>query len=356
MSRWGKAAGGLGLRWVVAALHVVFAIVAGNVCVQARAEDAASVPSSVFAAQVTVAQGAAHACAVSAAACHAASLPDQERVSDAPTGAFTVSWRWLEDALTAVKSAPAAQRIQAMQAVSAHLTELAAEAGTDVGEPPAAIGRARAAANAALARPEFRADQGPGWIERQIAHVEDWIMGLFTGMDRLGKRAPWLAPLIEWGCFGLAAAGLLWFVRQSLARQALRISLADSAALGPRGNRDSADWARMAEERAAARDWREAVHCLYWAAIAGMESRRAWKFNPTRTPREYLLLLPPNSDAHRALRALTRSFERVWYGREEAGEEEYRAALASFRALETARPERVVVAGPAGPLALPGGA
>ncbi len=96
------------------------------------------------------------------------------------------------------------------------------------------------------------------------------------------------------------------------------------------------DWARLAEERAAAQDWREAIHCLYWAAIVALESRQAWRPNPTRTPREYLRLLRPGSEAQRLLRALTGLFERVWYGHGEIGEAEYRAAQASFAALSAA--------------------
>ncbi len=228
-----------------------------------------------------------------------------------------------------------------MQEAQKHLGTLAAEASIPLPLAAAAeFKQARAAANVALAREEFRATEGPTWIERQLAKAQDWVLRLFTGMDRLGKRAPWLAPAIEWGCFATAAAGLLWFVRQSLARQALRISLTDGAALAGRGDRDSADWARLATDRAAAQDWREAVHCLYWASIALMEARRAWKPNATRTPREYLRLLRPGSEAQAALRELTRIFERIWYGHADADQLQYSAALARFRLLESARPEK----------------
>ena len=100
------------------------------------------------------------------------------------------------------------------------------------------------------------------------------MLRLFTGIGPTwGKRAPWLAPSVEWGCFALAAAGLLWFVRQSLARQALRISLSEGAAAGrERGDRHSADWARhgagASRRRRLARS--RSIPC-YWAAIALME-------------------------------------------------------------------------------------
>ena len=312
-------------------------------CVAAAAQmlnNNGTVPLGTFLDQVAGAQGLAAACARSAEACVATSLPGPEQVVGQASGSFRVDWEWLRSSLAAARPAASGERQKQMEAAAAHLTELAAEARGPERLSSDTFRKARTAANAALVRDEFRAAEGPSWFDRQVARVQDWFLQLFTGMDRLGQRAPWLAPAIEWACFGMAAAGLLWFVRQSLARQALRISLSEGAALGWHGDRDAADWAKLAEERAAARDWREAVHCLYWAAIALMESRRAWRPNPTRTPREYLRLLRPGSASQQALHDLTRGFERIWYGDTMADESQYQAVLTSFRALEAARPER----------------
>ncbi len=123
-----------------------------------------------------------------------------------------------------------------MRSAGNYLDEMAAqtaEAGEPSGEA-AGFQRARAAANSVLARDEFRAAEGPGWLDRQVARLEDWLGRLFMGMEGVGARNPWLAPLIEWRCFALAAAGLVFFVRRSLARQSLRI------ALGERGGRTAA--------------------------------------------------------------------------------------------------------------------
>ncbi|HLI76677.1 MAG TPA: DUF4129 domain-containing protein, partial [Acidobacteriaceae bacterium] len=300
----------------------------------APAEATRVVSGTAFAAQLTAAQETIASCERNAAACDGGSLPDREEVQGLPGGTFTVGWQWLRDALAAAKTASGKDRTEAMDASRTHLVSLAAAAGLGQSVPAGEFAAARSAANAALARDEFRAAVGPSWTERQLSRIQDWFFKLFTGMDRLGRHAPWLAPLIEWGCFGLAVAGLLWYVRQSLARQALRIALLEGAPLTGQGDLDAADWGRLAEERAAAGDWREAIHCLYWAAIALLESRRAWRPNATRTPREYLRLLRPGSEAHAALRSLTRSFERAWYGHAEADQSDYRAALGSYRSLE----------------------
>lgn len=329
---------------------------------RARAEAPTVVPAGTFAAQITDARALAEACAASADACTAPKLPDRERVQGAAGGDFELSWTWLSEAMAkGQKSTAQADRAKLMSVVEAHLLRLGQEANAGQTVPDASFSRARTAANAALAREEFRAvAEGPSWLERQMARLQDWFLRMFTGMDRLGRRAPWLAPTIEWACFGLAAGGLLWFVRQTLARQALRIALSEGAALASRGERDSANWAQLAEQHASAAQWREAIHCLYWAAVALMETRRAWKPNATRTPREYLRLLRPGSEAQRALRELTRTFEAAWYGHAQADEGQYRRALGSFRSLEAAKPERPGVAGETAatppPLAAAGGA
>jgi hypothetical protein len=72
---------------------------------------------------------------------------------------------------------------------------------------------------------------------------------------------------------------------------------------------------------------------LYWAAIVLLEARRAWRHNPTRTPREYVRLLKPGSARQRALRGLTQVFERVWYGLRGADAAEYARAREMYEAL-----------------------
>ncbi len=321
-----------------------FACLAAVSCHPVQAAAVKSVSADAFRGEIAGLRQLADACAADPKACDRGKVPETQKIEGAPGGSFQISWGWLAETLVSAGRASPGDRAKAMQAVSLHLRtlETEAEGAGQAGTPPAAFRSARTAATAALARDEFRASiEGPGWLDRQLARLQDAILALFTGMGRLGQRAPWLAPLVEWSCFGLAAAGLLWFVRGSLARGALRLSLSEGASPVSHGEHDAADWARLAEEHAAARDWREAVHSLYWAAISLLEGRRAWKPNATRTPREYLRLLRPGSEAQGLLRELTRQFERVWYGHAEAQESQYRVALGSYRALEAAKPERL---------------
>lgn len=307
----------------------------------AYAQKTPSLSREAFTAEVASLQQLVAACAANAGSCDGGKVPAPQQVSAGPDGSFHADWGWLKEALQTAKAASAKDRASGMRVVESHLAVLSGQAGAMSISPPAAFRQTRAAANATLARAEFQSvTQGPTWWDRQLARMQDAILRLLFGMGKLGERAPWLAPAIEWSCFGLAAAGLLWFVRRNLVRQALRISLTEGAALASRGDGKAADWARLAAEQSAAGRWREAVHSLYWAAIALLEGRRAWRPNTTRTPREYLPLLRPGSEAEQALRQLTRSLERIWYGDAEADEAQYLAAMACFRTLETAKPER----------------
>ena len=320
----------------------------------ARADAGAAVPIAVFRTQITEARGAASACAGNADACAAAVLPSDETLSGADRP-ITVSWGWLREAFGAARRAQQRERADSMQAAEAHLDELAAEVDAPQAVTAPEFGRARREADAALARDEFRVTQAePTWLDRQYARLQDLLLKALFGLTRLGQGAPWLAPFIEWSCFLLAAAGLLYFLRQSLQRQALRIALGGGAMGAARTAHDATDWHAQALLFAAAAAWREAVHALYWAGISLLESRRAWRPNAARTPREYVRLLPPGSPAQRALATLTRSLEGVWYGHAAGDEAAYRAALASFEALETANPSGRTAGAPIDAAALAG--
>lgn len=311
----------------------------------AQAASASATPGPIslgaYLAEITAARQRVFACAGAAKACGADGLPGDQQVSRGAAGAFRVSWQWLANTLTGTASLSRVDRERTMRRADAHLLQLAEEAQGDAGTAElASFAVSRAAAQRVLARPEFRAASGPGWWARHLARLQDWILRLLSGMGRVGSRLPWLAAAIEWSCFGLAATGLLWFLWRNLTRQALQVSLSEAGPLAGWSERDAADWRQMADGQAAAGAWREATHSLYWAGVALLESRRAWRPNSTRTPREYLPLLKPGSEAQRALEVLTHSLEAAWYGQAATDETQFRAAQQSFQQLERARPER----------------
>jgi hypothetical protein len=98
-------------------------------------------------------------------------------------------------------------------------------------------------------------------------------------------------------------------------------------------------WLKDAQGAAGNGAWREAIHSVYWASISRLESARLWPADRARTPREYLGLLSGSDPRQSALMALTRSFERTWYGGRSADAAEFNAAL---EAAARARSERAV--------------
>jgi hypothetical protein len=276
-------------------------------------------------------QAVVSACAGDVAACDAKKVGDDVEVGDpGKQGGYAVRWGWLRDALTKAHDAKKPEdRAAAMKDAAAHLDEMAAETGS----APADVAKARGAVNAILATEEFGEAKGPSWWDIQKQKFWNFVEKLIDGVGHLGETVPWLLTALEWTFYLGAPALMLFLVLRAFSKQRLQVSLADGAALASGWDRESEDWAKLAEASAAAGDWREAVHGLYWAAIVYLEARRAWRHNPARTPREYVRLLKPGSVQQKALRGLTQVFERVWYGFEDVSGEEYAAARQMFAEL-----------------------
>ena len=195
---------------------------------------------------------------------------------------------------------------------------------------------ARETANEVLHRPEFQRDVVSGWWDQKKEAMTRAIGRIFSRVSRLGSSVPWLARVLEWLLFGGAVLGLLLFVMRELRRQRLQVSLTGSTVKAEAWSREADDWSQRADTFAQQGLWRDAVHCLYWAAIVLLESRRAWRHNPTRTPREYVRLLRPGSQQHSALHGLTQIFERTWYGLRDTTQAEYADARRLYDSLVTA--------------------
>jgi hypothetical protein len=272
------------------------------------------------------------ACEKNPADCDVTKVGDDERVEG---GGFQTRWSWLREALSSAHNATDSDREKQLQEVGARLEEDAALAEGTSPRPGAAFERARKQADDVLSRPEFRTVSEQSYLEREIAKFLHWVDELFGGVSRFGKRSPWLVPLMEWSSITLAAAGLLTWVLRTMQRQRLAVRI-ESSANTEVWQKESDDWAALAQTEAARQDWRAAVHCLYWATIVMMEGRKLWRQNRARTPREYLLLLEPGSGMQQRLRRLTQLFELIWYGLRPAAESDYANALVLFEELRSA--------------------
>jgi hypothetical protein len=133
--------------------------------------------------------------------------------------------------------------------------------------------------------------------------------------------------VIVWGFILAVCLGLVWGLVQLERRWRMRPAPErDSFSTGAVSAREWQLWVQDARKAAAAGQWREAIHFLYWAAIARLESRRLWPADRARTPREYLALVAPEDPRRAGLATLTGSFERTWYGGRTAEERDYRSA------------------------------
>ena len=276
------------------------------------------------------------ACQAAAQTCDPAAVGDDLRIGDPAHGGYEVHWQWLRDALEKSKPLQDANRANALRDSSAQLDNIEAELGAAANgtqDEQHTFAQARSTAAGILSQREFQRHEELTWWDRLKARFFGWLMRLLNGLQTAGAGVPWLGTLLEWLLFAGAAVVLLIFLLRNLNRQRLRVSMEGAAPVKTPWDREATDWAQLAERFAGEREWREAVHCLYWAAIVSLESRRAWRHNPTRTPREYLRLLKPGSPQQRGLRGLTRIFERVWYGLREARPEEYSEARELYEGL-----------------------
>ncbi len=188
-----------------------------------------------------------------------------------------------------------------------------------------------------LAGREFSNLQPATENDTALERFGNWLNRLLAKFDKLRARSAWVGRTLVWGFFVAIAVGLAWGLLRVERRWRIRLVPASASPVGEAASvRDWQLW--LADARSAATDgqWREAIHFLYWAAIARLESRRLWPADRARTPREYLALVAPDDPRQSGLASLTGSFERTWYGGRDASESDYRRAEALAASLISA--------------------
>jgi len=300
-----------------------------------------------YRARIDALRGLVRVCREDAKLCNAAAVGDDDRVA-AGGETFQVRWQWLRKLLDEAHDPAMRERSALLDEAAARLDgEFVAQDGG--AKAPAEFVTARRTADSILARAEFRVVGKQSWLDRKMAQLLLWLDQFFTAAADFGHRAPWLGPVLEWSFVGLSVVGILIWVRRSLQRERLAVSL-NGAQAASNWQKESAEWADLARAEAERSNWREAIHCLYWASIVALERRRLWRRDAARTPREYVELLEDHGAQQvalrsqltslrsqvTALRSLTRLFERIWYGLRWAGCEDYAQALALYEELRRA--------------------
>ncbi|HWA96245.1 MAG TPA: DUF4129 domain-containing protein [Terracidiphilus sp.] len=193
--------------------------------------------------------------------------------------------------------------------------------------PVPAHASAHTAMKQVLAEPEFSHLNRRSIRDSLLEQLNKWLNQIIARLAGSRSHSPLIGRLIFFGFILLVCLGLAWGLLQLERRW--RIRLVPESLTPAQGAASARDWQLwLADARKAAADghWREAIHFLYWAAISRLESRRLWPADRARTPREYLALVSADDPRKPRLSALTRSFERTWYGGRLADETEYRAA------------------------------
>jgi hypothetical protein len=185
----------------------------------------------------------------------------------------------------------------------------------------------RKSLNAILARREYQGVSESSFKDRLQEKLANWINDFFRRMAGYGSRSPWIAFALRALFVVAICLGLAWALIQMERRSRIRLVPELSPSPGAPSARTWQLWLQDAHQMAAQGLWREAIHFVYWASISRLESRRLWPADRARTPREYLALLASEDPRRANLTALTRSFERTWYGGREAGSSDFQAAL-----------------------------
>jgi hypothetical protein len=224
---------------------------------------------------------------------------------------YEIPTDWLATALDTIEKEPGQRKFLRHQ-IEQHpeaMREAASELDPGAAKPP--VTRARVELDRILESREFRGMRGPSWLDLMRQRISAWIANqILKILSRLhfgGKGG----DVLTWSLIALTFLALLLWIRSSLAR----IPRGASSALSPTAAAsDLRNWAREAVAAAGRGDYREAVHCAYWAGIARMENLAMLPRDRARTPRESLRLLPADHTYRRAMSTLTDSLERVWYG------------------------------------------
>jgi hypothetical protein len=198
-------------------------------------------------------------------------------------------------------------------------------------EPPVPAqdyARERSVMQQVLSGRDFRNAQQTTTTDSILEKVGNWLNRLFASVGNLSTRSAWVGRVIVWSFVLGVCIALAYTLLRLERRWRVRLTADDEQrpAPGAASARAWQLWLEDAQKAAAAGQWREAIHFLYWAAISRLESRRLWPADRARTPREYLALVAQDDPRRLGLSQLTSSFERFWYGGRPAAENDYLTA------------------------------
>jgi len=237
------------------------------------------------------------------------SLPETWTVKDGDR-TYRVPTKEISDAIAELdrgsKQAAATEQLKTrLQAMRQQAADLASSF------PITNSGDAEAKLHKILKRGEFQEARGPSAWDLLRARMNRWILEHVIGLLNLLHISEKTGNAMAWAVI-IVAVMLLFYVVYGWLSKAER-STRFRAEVEPVAN-DVRQWVKEALVAAERGDYREAVHCAYWASVAHLEDIRILPRDRSRTPRESLHLLERHPEEQGVLQAITRSFELIWYG------------------------------------------
>lgn len=199
---------------------------------------------------------------------------------------------------------------------------------------------ARKELNKILGTSEFSVVHRPSVWDLFRQRLSAWIERLLGKLLGRIERYPIAGDILFWGILLLAVSFLArWLFSFLVSRDRMQALTHQELVVA---NRTWQEWIRLARGAAARQDFREAVHSAYWAGIARLEDLGMLPKDRTKTPREYLRVVPRISQQELAarpvtyfepLKELTTRLERVWYANRGAKAEDFEETLRQLKAL-----------------------
>jgi hypothetical protein len=236
------------------------------------------------------------------------SLPESWKVKDGDR-VYSVPTREISDALRQIEHNPkkpvAVQleaRLQSMQHQADALSHLGAGKNAAEAEPKL---------KKILDRREFQDATAQSAWDVLRARINRWILEHIIKLLNLLHISQRTGNTVAWVVLALAILALFFTIYRWLTNAA---KPTDFRAEATPSASDARHWTQEALAAADRGDFREAIHCAYWAAVAHLEDVRMLPRDRTRTPRESLRLLDQHPKVQGLLQTITRSFELIWYG------------------------------------------
>ena len=200
---------------------------------------------------------------------------------------------------------------------------------------------ARAHLKEIFERQEFRQAKGPTAFQLWIRHAVRWLgEKIVRALMRLHVSRK-NGNIFAWGVITIAFVLLGVWIYRRLAKATIAARLETAGKPIPSDRRQWIADALAAAERG---DFREAIHCGYWAAVASLEDHRLLDRDRARTPRESLRLLGSHPSQQAMLGDLTRHFELIWYGYRPASREDWSDAHTLLEKMGCLKPSTVATA------------